>query len=472
MIGSFVVAVVLVTGFVFWERHTDHPLFDVTFFANPRFTAASIAVTLVFFAMFGAMFFLSQYLQFVLGFSALKSGAALLPVAAVLMIAAPLSATLVARIGTKIVVTVGLVFVAIGLAVFSLSTTTSGYPLVALVLVIIGFGMGLAMAPATDSIMGSLPLDKAGVGSAMNDTTREIGGALGVAVLGSITAAAYSSQIVGNPSYAQLERASPKAAAAVADSVGAASIVAAELPAKFGSAVTAAANEAFINAIDRTVGVGAIVALAGALVALKFLPAHAGPDEPVDRLIDGASARLPEDPETRLSLARATLELLADAGMSSLTYNAVAARSGIATATLERYGGTRVDAVADALAEVYATHPVPDTGDLRRDLRTYLDDVGSTLSLPRTREVLGALVAEAATDPALATVLRDRVVTPRRRALATRLDADAERLAVPVDAAVDQLVGPLYFRALLIGEPVDEALVAAIVDRLLPADRT
>ena len=83
VIGSFVVAVVLLTAFVLWERHTDHPILDVTFFANPRFTAASVAVTLVFFAMFGSLFFVSQYLQFVLGYSALKSGAALLPVAGV-----------------------------------------------------------------------------------------------------------------------------------------------------------------------------------------------------------------------------------------------------------------------------------------------------------------------------------------------------------------------------------------------------
>ena len=148
---------VLLGAFVLWERHTDHPILDVTFFKNPRFTAASIAVTLVFFAMFGSMFFISQYLQFVLGYSALKSGACLLPVAASLMVAAPLSAKLVARFGTKIVVAAGLGLVGLALLVFSRVTVTSGYGLVAVVLVIIGVGMGFAMAPATDSIMGSLP---------------------------------------------------------------------------------------------------------------------------------------------------------------------------------------------------------------------------------------------------------------------------------------------------------------------------
>ena len=218
------------TSFVFWERHTDHPILELGFFANPRFTAASIAVTFVFFAMFGSLFFVSQYMQFVLGYTALESGVALLPIAVSLMVAAPASAKLVSLFGTKIVVTLGLVLVAAALVVFSFVSETSGYPLVAVVLVLIGVGMGLAMAPATESIMGSVPPEKAGVGSAMNDTTREIGGALGVAILGSITAAVYSSTIAGDPGFATMQAASPELAEAVKDSVGAASFVAAELP--------------------------------------------------------------------------------------------------------------------------------------------------------------------------------------------------------------------------------------------------
>ena len=115
VIASFVVAVVLLTSFVLWERHTDHPILDVRFFTNPRFTAASIAITFVFFAMFGSLFFVSQYLQFVLGYSALESGAALLPIAVALMIAAPLSAKLVSLRHARVVVTLGLVLVAVAL---------------------------------------------------------------------------------------------------------------------------------------------------------------------------------------------------------------------------------------------------------------------------------------------------------------------------------------------------------------------
>jgi EmrB/QacA subfamily drug resistance transporter len=466
VVASFVVAAVLLTSFVLWERHTTHPILDVTFFANPRFTAASIAVTLVFFAMFGSLFFVSQYLQFVLGYSALKSGASLLPVAGVLMIAGPLSAKLVARFGTKYIVSLGLLLVAGALLLFSRVSDTSGYGLIAAVLIIIGLGMGLAMAPATDSIMGSLPPEKAGVGSAMNDTTREIGGALGVAILGSIATASYASSIIGNKSFPLLEKASPEAAAAVKSSVGAASLVAEKLPAAFARALTAAANDAFIHGVDRAVVVGAVVALAGSIVAFVFLPARAAQpegDDALDQLIVGAAQRLPFDPEQRLGLARACLGLLAEAGMSSLTYNAVSARSGIGTATLERFWTSKTEAVADALAEEFHTHPVPHSGNLHDDLLAYVTGVGEALAEPRSREIFGSLISEATSDPELSTALRERVFAPRRAELATRLAEDPSHLAVPVDSVADLLIGPLYHRALIVGEPVDRALCDAVV---------
>src|SRR5689334_19167943 len=251
-------------------------MLDVSFFKNPRFSAASAAVTLVFFSMFGALFFLSQYLQFVLGYDPLESGVRLLPIAFALVVAAPLSSSLVSRFGTKYIVTLGLACVAASMVIFSQATTTSGYGLVAIVLVVIGIGMGLAMAPATDSIMGSLPPDKAGVGSAVNDTTREVGGALGVAVLGSITASSYRATVSASAVYKAAAAQSPEAAAAIKDSVGGAAQVAARLPASAASAVTSTANEAFVHALNHTVIVGAVIALGGALIALIFLPARPG----------------------------------------------------------------------------------------------------------------------------------------------------------------------------------------------------
>lgn len=463
VIASFVVAIVLLSAFILWENHTEHPLLDLSFFADARFSAASIAVTLVFFAMFGSVFFASQYLQFVLGYSALKSGAALLPVAAVLMIAAPASALLVGRIGTKAVVTFGLTLVALGLYLFSFTTADSGYGPIAAMLMIIGVGMGLAMAPATDSIMGSLPPEKAGIGSAVNDTTREIGGALGVAILGSITTATYASRITAHAEFATLKAASPAAADAVKSSVGAAALVAEKLPDQLAHTLTTAANAAFIDGIHDALVVGALVALGGALVALLFLPARPRARSAVDRLIEDASLHLPRDRARRLQLARSTLELLAEAGMSSLSYNAVAARSGIGTATLERHWTSRVDAVADALAEIVAAYPVPDTGDLEADLGAYLHQVTELLADPDARRVLRTLTSESGADEELASAVRERVLEPWAHELRIRLAAEPHPPAVATDHAFDQIMGPIYARALLAGPPPDESLADAIV---------
>jgi len=469
IIGAFVGGAVLLTAFVLWERHTSHPLLDVGLFANPRFTAASLAVTLVFFAMFGSLYFISQYLQFVLGYSPFRSGLALLPVAGVLMIAAPASAKLVARVGTKAVVTGGLLLVVASLLIFSTITATSGYGLIALVLVVIGVGMGLAMAPATDSIMGSVPPEKAGVGSATNDTTREIGGALGVAIMGSITTAIYVADFATGPTYRQLHAKAPVAAEAARASIGGAAIVSEKLPAAAAHAVTALANNAFVHALSSSVIVAAVVAFAGAVVALVFLPARAGARDDMATLIDGAAQRL--DGTQRRSLAAATLGLLADAGMSSLTYNGVSARSGVATTTLQRYWTSRVDAVTDALQEIFAAHPVPDTGDLRADLEAYLEGLTELLSWPRSRQVIGALVTEAASDPELMHAFRARVTGPRRRELAARLESVPHRVVGPVAAAVDKLVGPLYYRSLIDGLALDRPFIRSVVESVIGPER-
>jgi EmrB/QacA subfamily drug resistance transporter len=476
IVWCFVLAAGLLTAFVLWERHTDHPILDVRFFANPRFSAASVAVTLVFFAMFGAMFFVSQYMQFVLGYSALQSGAALLPVAASLMVAAPLSAKLVEYLGTKVVVTAGLVLVAAGLFTFSFASTTSGYGLVAAVLVLVGLGMGFAMAPATESIMGSLPPERAGVGSAVNDTTREIGGALGVAILGSITAASYAATVTSNPQFATLQQASPEAADAVKSSVGGAAIVAETIGGDVARLLTAAANEAFVEALGHTVYVGAGVALLGALVALIFLPSR-----PIETLAEPgledvlvrAAKDVPSDAVgvDRRGLVQATLELLAEAGMSSLTFNGIATRSGVSTQTVKRYWRSRVDAVVDSLGDVFADHPIPDTGDARRDLEIYLTEEQTILATPRGRAVIASLAAAAANDPELEAELDVRLVRPLRARFVTRLEAAraAGQLdeALDLDLAADLLAGPVYYRALVTGDGLDTSRIGPALDLVL-----
>jgi EmrB/QacA subfamily drug resistance transporter len=271
VVAAFVIGAVILAQFVFWERRNPHPMLDVRFFENPRFTAASAAITMVFFALFGTMFVLIQYLQSVLGYTPLEAGVRLGPVALVLMVAAFMSSTLVHRLGTKAVVGGGLTLVAVGLVLLATLGTRSGYPQVLAALAALGLGMGNTMAPATDSIMGSLPRAKAGVGSAVNDTTRQVGGALGVAILGSVLASGYRPAM---GSFLQ-GKALPRAAAgSVRDSVVAAMQIAQRLPGAAGRALADAARDRFVGAMHGAVLVAAGVALLGAVVVVLFLPAR------------------------------------------------------------------------------------------------------------------------------------------------------------------------------------------------------
>jgi len=272
-------------AFGLWERHTQHPMLPMELFRNPRFSAASGAIAMAFFALFGSVFLLTQHLQFVLGYTPLQTGVRVLPVAA-LLVAAPLAARLTERAGAKLVVVAGLLLVAGALWLLSTVQLGHGYRLVAATLALLGTGMGLTVAPATESIMGSLPLAKAGVGSAMNDTTRQVGGALGVAVLGSVLASGYGAAI--GPA---LHDTPPPLAQAAADSIGAAATIAAELgPA--GQGLLEVARSAFIQGMGDAVQVGAGVAAAAAVLVLLFLPARGKEEAPVgDGVVEVEAAR-------------------------------------------------------------------------------------------------------------------------------------------------------------------------------------
>jgi predicted MFS family arabinose efflux permease len=262
IVAAFGAAALLGAAFVLHELRTPAPMLDVRLFRNARFSGASASVSLVFFALMGTIFFLTQYLQLVLGYSPLEAGVRVSPIAAGLIVGAGLSTRLNARIGTKLVVAAGLATLSTALLLLSTASASSAYGLIALVLVLMGLGMGTAMAPATDSVMGALPLEKASVGSAMNDTTRMVGGSLGVAVLGSVVSSVYSSSLhVGSlPG---------PAAAAAKDSLGGALQVA-----RGNSALIASAEHAFVSGMTTASVVAAGIALAGALVALIVLPAR------------------------------------------------------------------------------------------------------------------------------------------------------------------------------------------------------
>ena len=192
---GFGIGIVTIAAFIMWEKHTDHPMLDMRFFKNPRFTAANTAVTLTFFAMFGSLFLMTQYWQFVHGYSPLEAGVRLIPYAFGMMIIAPLSSRLVERVGSKHVITFGLFIVTASLIALSFLQRDTPYWMAIIPFCTMSGGIGFTMPPATESIMGSLPRDKAGVGSAVNDTTRQMGGAVGVALIGSVVSSIYSSHV-------------------------------------------------------------------------------------------------------------------------------------------------------------------------------------------------------------------------------------------------------------------------------------
>jgi EmrB/QacA subfamily drug resistance transporter len=267
---GFAIAAVTIAAFIAWECHTAYPMLDVRFFQNRRFTAASLGVTLGYFALFGSLFLISQLLQFVLGYSALDAGVRLLPFALSMAVFAPLSPRLVDRIGTKAVVVMGMSLVAGGLLWAASLGVGSTYVDYLPAMIVLGTGVALTWAPTTESIMGSLPPEKAGVGSAVNDTVREIGAALGIAVLGSILASGYRGSI-GSATAGLPE----PAAHAAGDSLGGAVTVAQQVGGESGATLLDAARAAFLDGFGSALTVAAAVAMAGAVVAAIWLPARA-----------------------------------------------------------------------------------------------------------------------------------------------------------------------------------------------------
>lgn len=271
VIAAFAVAIVGGALFVWWELHTPHPMLQMTVFRNARFSAASLTITFVFFALFGSLFLMTQYWQLVHGYTPLQAGVRLLPQAATMMIVAPTSARLVERLGTKRVVLLGLTLITTGLLLLSTLGTDTRYPVVISFLIIMSAGMGMTMAPATESVMGSLPRDMAGVGSAINDTTRQVGGAVGVAIIGSIASSIYAGKIDTVAANLGLDAAATSTAES---SLGAAQKVAAQLGGA-AQGLVSGANQAFVDSMTTCMIFSACIIAATAVFAWRCLPAHA-----------------------------------------------------------------------------------------------------------------------------------------------------------------------------------------------------
>ncbi len=261
-IFGFVLAVVLGLLFVGIERRQEHPMLDLTLFRERAFSAASGAVTVSFFALFGFIFLITQYFQFIRGYGTLSTGLRILPVATSIAIASIIGARLAGRLGTRTVVSFGLLLFGGAFAWISQSTTTTPYLVIVGQMLLMGTGLGLTSTPATESILSVLSPEKAGVGSAVNDATRELGGTLGVAIIGSVFTSLYASHLLHS---AATHLPSPVLHAAQR-SVGAGIAIATHAP----SPVLEAVRTSFMTGLHAGCLVAAAVCWTGAIGALSL----------------------------------------------------------------------------------------------------------------------------------------------------------------------------------------------------------
>jgi EmrB/QacA subfamily drug resistance transporter len=265
--GAFAIAAVFGTAFIWIERTTEHPMLNLDYFRNARFSGGATAISVAFFSLFGVIFLLTQYLQFVLGYSALEAGVRTAPVALGMVIGSAMAPRLAEKFGTTKVVAFGLFVLSATLVSFASFGVTTGYAIIGVSIVAMSFGMGNIMAPSTDAVMGAVPVAKAGVASATNDVTRQVAGAIGIAVIGSVFNSAYQTNM--ESAVAQLP---PEAAEAASNSIGAALRIASQLPSQAGESLVLASRQSFVDAMGTAIWIPIAVAFLTAFVILRFLP--------------------------------------------------------------------------------------------------------------------------------------------------------------------------------------------------------
>ena len=283
MLGGALILVL----FVLIERRTSHPSLDLTLFRKPEFSASTVALALTFFAMMGTTFFLTFYWQIVRGYAPLRAGLLVVPVSLGIAVMAPRSSKLVERFGARAVIASGMVITA---AVFSTYTQIGqNTPVwaIELLLLVWGFGGGMVMAPATTVTMSAVPREKAGVGSAVTNTVRMVGGALGVAILGSVLSAVYRGRMDGSvnvlPAGLRDEAAESIGGTAAAIGKVAGGVQNGTLPPSAGRALSGladTANAAFLHAMHTAVLVSVGAALVAAVLARVYLPGKGAPALP------------------------------------------------------------------------------------------------------------------------------------------------------------------------------------------------
>lgn len=277
---GFVLGIGALVGFIVFESKKDEPLLEVTFFKSARFSAATGSIGIAFFCLFGFTFLVTQYFQFVRGYDTLSAGLHTIPFAVGAGVTAPLAARAALKFGTKRVVALGLFNMSVGLLIASRMDANSSYwGHVIISMVIMANGLSFVTSPATDAVMGSLPREKAGVGSAVNDISREVGGTLGVAVVGSVFVSLYTPQLAENfgkiPGLVNaLNTMDPELYPMAQDSVGAAFGIAQQSPSAVRQEILNAVSDAFVQGFQTACLVGVGMAFVGALFALKFLPSR------------------------------------------------------------------------------------------------------------------------------------------------------------------------------------------------------
>ncbi|MBI5960393.1 MAG: MFS transporter [Chloroflexi bacterium] len=273
---AFAIAAVTLTAFVWWELRAPNAMLPMFLFKNMSFTGASIAISLMMFSILGAMFFLTQFFQSVQSYSPLETGVRMFPMFFVFMVAAGNAGQISNRLNIKVVVGIGFLIATAGMLFLALvAEVDSSYWILLPGMLAMGVGMGLAMTPTTDSIMGSVPVHKAGVGSAMNDTTREVGGAMGIAVLGTLMNHRYLQEVTNLKAIVP-----PEVYEVIQSSIQGAHGVAAAFGGETGQAIVNSANQAFVSGMTNAMLIGAGIMFASSLLTLAILPAETHCIEP------------------------------------------------------------------------------------------------------------------------------------------------------------------------------------------------